>query len=92
MAYDPMEKLQRQFYAEQDRISEIAAASADVKNLEKQVAVDHLKVTTEINKSLKEQIAVAVSDSESAKKDAMFSKIAAIVSILISIIALLQNH
>lgn len=35
------------------------------------------------------QIAAAVCDSESAKKEAMFSKLAAIVSIMISVIALI---
>lgn len=69
---------------------QIDLAKKEIQSLKTIAATNEesIKRLSEINESLKEQIQVAVSDSESAKKDAMFSQIAAILSILFSAITL----
>lgn len=96
-----MDKLQRQFYSEQDRISEITAATAAVKNLEKQITFEQLKTIAE-NTSDQTQLALEQieqlkkvntsleSQIKDAKSNAIAADIIAIVSLLFAIISCLN--
>ena len=70
-----------------EQLKEIVANQSKQIDLSK-IEIEQLKTT---NEKLDKQVAVAISDSESAKKDAKFSKVTTIVSIRIAAIALITS-